>query len=230
MVEPQKPAYTKEAAVERILQTRKVLDRADHSGTEYVETYNKFWAEHYDQDSQNLGFMSWQHGAAAVQKYTPNKDALILDYNGGTGQVGKRLFDAGYKNLHIADGSPQMISQAMNLGVYKQAQLGVTERATGADYLNGVEGKYDTILCSMGLAEFQSVAEQIVCHALKVGGVFISLEAVKFITSSGLDGIDWLIAQNGKDARFEVLVNDDSLAHDKFTDDKMKLLIVKRLK
>lgn len=218
--------------IDRIKESRKVLYSPEHTAHQYVDTYNQFWAEHYDNDGEKLGFMTWTHGVTAIERYVTGdrSKALILDYAGGTGQCGKRLYEKGYTNLHISDGSHAMLEKAMTLGVYAKSFLGVVERTSGADYLNGVEKLYDAVLSSMSVSEFQPLVEQIVTKALKVGGVFISLEAIPHISLNGLDGINWLIDNAGKDDRYELLVNDDNMPHDKFTDDKMKMLIVRRLK
>ena len=79
----------------------------------------------------------------------------------------------------------------------------------------------------MSLSEFKPLVEQIMTRSLKVGGVFISLEAVPHIDKNQLTGIQWLMQKQGP---FEVLLNDDSVRHDTFTDDKMKLIVARRIK
>eukprot|EP01083_Nonionella_stella_P135351 411763_1 len=99
-------------SVHTINESRKVLYDPNHTGKDYVETYEQYWAKSYNQDAQQLGFKSWSYALERIQKYMPNKESMILDFNGGTGQVGKRLSAAGYSNLHISDGSSNMIKQA----------------------------------------------------------------------------------------------------------------------
>lgn len=48
-----------------------------------------------------------------------DKDASILDMGAGTGLVGQKLYEKGYKNLYAADVSPLMLREARSEGVYK---------------------------------------------------------------------------------------------------------------
>jgi predicted TPR repeat methyltransferase len=218
---------------QRILKSRQVLYDPNHSSDEYVGTYQAFWADHYDQDGEQLGFMAWDHAANAIERYVPNKEATILDFCGGTGQVGKRLHAKGYRNLHISDGSTNMLKQALELNVYKQTFTATVSQTAPAEFLMDSENKYDCVLSSMSLSEFQPFVEHIVTKVLKPGGIFISLEAIPHIAKCNLTGIVWLqrefqMAKNKLDLPFEILLDDDSVPHDRFTEDKMKLMVVKR--
>lgn len=46
------------------------------------------------------------------EKYNIDINCKILDASCGTAGVGKRLYELGYQNLFLTDGSPQMISKA----------------------------------------------------------------------------------------------------------------------
>jgi len=188
-------------AQQRIAYTRKVLYDPKHTSEDYVNTYTNFWAKDYNRDGQMLGLMAWEHAANTIEHYMPNKDGFILDFCGGTGQCGKRLHEKGYKNLHISDGSSAMISQAMALGVYKQAYLGIVERDRPADYLIGICEKYDVVLSSMSLSEFQPFVENVLTKVLKPSGIFIALETLLHIEKNNLNGITWVIEKKRSEIR-----------------------------
>ena len=216
----------------RILESRKVLYRPDTTGKDYVSTYDDYWAEKYNEDSVHLGFQAWDFATRYISLFVPNKDATILDYCGGTGQVGKRLHDMGYTNLYMSDGSVKMAEQAKSLGIYKQQWLEIVERGHKAKYLeecvkNGMQ--FDCIFSSMSLSEFETVVQQICKEALKPGGVFIAIESVPHLTQARLDGIFWCLEETQKpDGCLEVVHNYDGHPHDTFTDHNMKVLVVKR--
>ena len=60
-----------------------------------------------------------------IQHTGLKRDARILDVACGTGDVIKRLFDAGYEGVSGLDGSAAMIAQAANLGLPPSVTLTV---------------------------------------------------------------------------------------------------------
>jgi predicted TPR repeat methyltransferase len=217
---------------QRILESRKVLYRPDTTGKDYVSTYDDYWAEKYDEDGVHLGFQSWEFATKYISMFVPDKNALILDYCGGTGQVGKRLKAVGYNNIYYSDGSVKMAEQAKTLGIYKKMFHEIVERGQKAHFLeecvkNGMQ--FDSIFMSMSLSEFETVVQQICREGLKPGGVFIAIESVPHLTQARLDGIFWCIDEGKKpDGCLEVVHDCDDHPHDTFTDHKMKVLVVKR--
>jgi len=87
----------------------------------------------------------------------------------------------------------------------------------------------------MSLSEFQPFVDHVIKHVLKPGGMFISLEAVPHVQKCNLSGIlaiqkEWTECKDKSQLPYRVVLDDDSLLHDRFTDDKMKLFVVQRIK
>lgn len=222
-------ANLSEGCNERISESRKVLYNPEHTPEDYVATYDNYWAANYNEDGTELGFKSWEYALDRITKLMPNRDALILDYCGGTGQVGKRLYEAGYRHLHINDGSKKMLEQALALNVYEKWHNEVVPKNNKASFLINDGLKYDVVLSSMSLSEFKPFVEQVVKDHLKPGGVFISFESEPHIELAKLDGIPFLIEEAAKPNSYvELIENSSNLPHDTFTDHRMKILIVKR--
>jgi predicted TPR repeat methyltransferase len=212
-----------------VTESRKVLYNPNRSAGDYVKTYQDYWARTYTEDGAKLGFKSWQYAVMMIEKYMPKKDALILDYCGGTGQVGQMLSEKGYKHLHISDGSTGMLKQAIEREVYERAFVEVVERGQDVRFLQDAHNKYDVVLSSMSLSEFKSTVEQFAHKALKKGGIFVSIESVPHLTKANLDGIFWVLDECAKpNGEFELLENRDDLPHDDFTVDDCKVLVVRK--
>ena len=47
-------------------------------------------------------------------------DSPIVDFGCGTGNLGEKLFNAGYKNIVGVDGSTEMMRQAKEKGCYRE--------------------------------------------------------------------------------------------------------------
>ena len=78
------------------------------------------WADSYDGDLDNFGYVAPQLGSAIFAELLPRKDALIYDAGCGTGLVGFHLSQLGYHKIDGADFSPDMLGKAKQLAVYKQ--------------------------------------------------------------------------------------------------------------
>lgn len=217
-----------ESANKNITESRKVLYDPTKTEQDYVKCYEDYWAHSYNADGEDLGFQAWTYATEMIKKFAPNKDSLILDYCGGTGQVGKRLAALGYKNLHHSDGSTNMQKQAKALGVYSKFFTQVVNRDEKADYLTG-ETKYDVILSSMSLSEFKTLVQQIFDTGLNPGGIFIAIESVPHVEICNLDGITWALEECKKpDSNLELLEDDEEKPHDEFTDHPTKIIVVRK--
>lgn len=217
-----------ESADKNITESRKVLYDQSANQADYVKCYEDYWAHSYNADGEDLGFQAWTYATEMIKKFVPNKEALILDYCGGTGQVGKRLAAAGYKNLHHSDGSTNMQKQAKALGVYSKFFTQVVNRGEHAEYLKG-ETKYDVVLSSMSLSEFQAFVQQVFDEALKPGGIFIAIESLPHVESCGLDGITWALEEAKKpNSGIELLEDDEEKPHDEFTDHPTKIVVFRK--
>jgi predicted TPR repeat methyltransferase len=77
------------------------------------------WAEHYDQELDQLGWDKPARVCQALLHYLP-PHATILDVGAGTGLVGQFLHDQGFRELSALDFSPEMLEQAKKRNVYKR--------------------------------------------------------------------------------------------------------------
>jgi predicted TPR repeat methyltransferase len=77
------------------------------------------WAADYDRDVSRLGYNSPETLVAAVTKHIHPPMARILDAGAGTGLVGERLYDQGYRRMVGIDSSHGMLAQAARKGVYR---------------------------------------------------------------------------------------------------------------
>jgi len=78
------------------------------------------WASTYDHDLVNeLGYVADAEACRRLETLVPDRVARIYDAGCGTGLVGRRLQQAGYRNLHGSDYSPKMLQQARATGAYQ---------------------------------------------------------------------------------------------------------------
>lgn len=77
------------------------------------------WASFYDEELDELGYLGPGMAAAIFEQYVSDKESLILDAGCGTGLVGQKLSERGYRNLHGCDYSEQMLAVADTTGSYK---------------------------------------------------------------------------------------------------------------
>lgn len=99
------------------------------------------WAETYDADLQQVGYLHLPVIAGLVAAHVPSREATILDAGVGTGAVGNVLSLLGYNNLSGIDMSKGMLEKAEARGCYsdlRQAVLGET--------LDFPDGAFDAIL------------------------------------------------------------------------------------
>ncbi|MCA9997377.1 MAG: class I SAM-dependent methyltransferase [Anaerolineales bacterium] len=80
------------------------------------------WANSYDAELEALGYLGPQMGAELLHTHLPNPNARILDAGCGTGLVGRWLHKLGYRQLHGADFSQEMLAAATKRGIYQQLE------------------------------------------------------------------------------------------------------------
>ncbi len=91
---------------------------ASQNEQELEERYDQ-WAEEYDTDlDTDFGWISPQRTSDTLAKYVP-KEASILDAGAGTGLVGQRLHDLGYRNMTAMDLSQGMLEVARKKNIYQ---------------------------------------------------------------------------------------------------------------
>lgn len=78
------------------------------------------WAPTYDHDLvDELGYVADAEACRHFESLVPDRAARILDAGCGTGLVGRRLYQAGYRDLHGSDYAEKMLVQAGASGVYR---------------------------------------------------------------------------------------------------------------
>ncbi len=113
------------------------------------------WADTYDADVAARGYMTPDRLAAAVAAFA-RPDATILDFGCGTGIGGMALTKAGFQTIDGTDVTPQMLSKAEELGIYRK----LWHAAPGE--LSFGKGAYDVIVAvgviSLGAAPPETLA------------------------------------------------------------------------
>lgn len=102
------------------------------------------WAAAYDEDVGTHGYgmpatvVATMLAAIAADPRLASladRSVRVLDAGCGTGQVGRCLVDAGYRNLRGVDLSPEMVNVAAALGIYRSLRGGVDLTAPVDDEL-----------------------------------------------------------------------------------------------
>jgi ubiquinone/menaquinone biosynthesis C-methylase UbiE len=83
------------------------------------------WADHYDADMLETGYLHYAVMAGLVARFVPERNAEILDAGVGTGAFGNVLSILGYNNLHGLDMSEAMLARAAAREVYAGLVNGV---------------------------------------------------------------------------------------------------------
>ncbi len=86
---------------------------------EEVRHLYKIWAETYDHDLDDFGYVAPAVGVSIFKQLNIPDDARIHDAGCGTGQVGSLLASAGFGNLHGSDFSDDMLAVAGGRGCYQ---------------------------------------------------------------------------------------------------------------
>jgi ubiquinone/menaquinone biosynthesis C-methylase UbiE len=105
----------------------------DSVGTQYIFNPNvkpdlvmqqyREQAVNYDERMDQWQFLTPQQSRDILLEFVP-KDAKILEAGCGTGLSGKLQYEAGFKNLHGIDISPEMLAMAEAKGIYQTLQQG----------------------------------------------------------------------------------------------------------
>jgi SAM-dependent methyltransferase len=88
-------------------------------GTDELARLYDGWAETYDSDMQEIGYLHPAVIAGLLGRYLSDPDAAILDAGVGTGMLGGILGLVGYRHLLGIDMSDGMLARAAKLGVYR---------------------------------------------------------------------------------------------------------------
>ncbi len=132
-----------------------------------VQSLYRQWAETYDSDLSDFGYVAPRLSVDTFSQLLPNRQALIYDAGCGTGLIGKLLQTEGYDRIHGADFSPEMLEHARLTGAYLQLEL--------ADYsasISAPSAYYDAVI-SVGVytARFEQKFILEMLRILKPGGL-----------------------------------------------------------
>ncbi|MGI9400642.1 MAG: class I SAM-dependent DNA methyltransferase [Rhizobiaceae bacterium] len=98
----------------------KFFDRAYRTTKQNeVEDLYEDWAESYDTDLVENGYMSPARCAAALASCLSQRDLPIFDFACGTGLSGKAIADNGFSVIDGVDLSEAMLKTARKRGVYR---------------------------------------------------------------------------------------------------------------
>jgi predicted TPR repeat methyltransferase len=152
------------------------------------------WASTYDHDLVNeLGYVADAEACRRLIGLVPDRSARILDAGCGTGLVGRRLQQAGYRDLHGNDYAPKMLQQARATGAYRSlAQHDLTLPVES-------DQPYDAAI-SVGVFAFSvPSAEHLVniTDSLKPGGY-----ALVTVNGKAWREVDWPQKLEGFEQRF----------------------------
>lgn len=99
--------------------TRKFLDNVyDHIG-EGVEAFYDTWADTYEAEVGENGYVTPTRCAKALAAHMPDKSAPVLDFGCGTGLSGLALRAEGIATLDGMDLSAEMLAKARAKGIYR---------------------------------------------------------------------------------------------------------------
>jgi predicted TPR repeat methyltransferase len=118
------------------------LENVYHAtGREDLAKLYDSWAETYDADLQQVGYLHAPVITGLVARHVPSRAAAILDAGVGTGAIGNILSLLGYNNLSGLDMSEGMLEKARARGCYADLRRGVLGEA-----LDFPDGAFDAIL------------------------------------------------------------------------------------
>ncbi|XP_006814604.1 methyltransferase-like protein 27 [Saccoglossus kowalevskii] len=121
--------------------------RIPGQSTQKLKKFYDEWSEDYDKHLQSLEWNSPTFAVDALSKYLPDKHARILDCASGTGIVGVKLTELGYRDIEGVDLSEKCLNKAREKCVYKTLRCAKLD----SEPLDGIEqDTYDAIVCSGG--------------------------------------------------------------------------------
>lgn len=158
------------------------------------------WAESYDADLQQVGYLHLPVIAGLVARHVPEKRHAILDAGVGTGAVGEVLALLGYGNLWGVDMSDGMLAKALARGCYSDLRKGVL-----GDQLNFESDVFDGIVSTGTFTKGHAPASALVelVRILKCGGVLMFTVGVSIWESQGFADVIGQLTSNGTLAMVE---------------------------
>ncbi|WP_137700569.1 class I SAM-dependent DNA methyltransferase [Marimonas lutisalis] len=146
------------------------LDQAYHvpEGGDTRRLYSE-WAETYERELSDNGYVTPQRIAAALAKFTKDPAAPLLDYGCGTGMSGEALRAAGFSTIDGVDVTAEMLDIARAKSIYRTITI-----ADPAEPAPVTPGAYPMIaaigVIGIGAAPLSLFDE--LMHALPKGGLF----------------------------------------------------------
>lgn len=89
---------------------------------EMRDAYDK-WAEEYDRDVLDSGYITPARIAEALSQFVGNRNQPVMDYGCGTGLSGVALKKAGFNIIDGVDLSEKMLEAARKTGAYRDLDL-----------------------------------------------------------------------------------------------------------
>ncbi|XP_076468266.1 malonyl-[acyl-carrier protein] O-methyltransferase-like isoform X2 [Babylonia areolata] len=160
-----------------------VIYRPGISVEESQDLYNK-WASLgcYDQLSEEANFTNAndQIMSAVLELFPTRRDISILDVGAGTGIIGQRLHDEGFRCLDALDPSTGMLKLAEKRKVYRRCICSFFTQ----DPTDGIENDtYDVLLlcgvCSPGAMQVEAFKEAI--RIVKPGGYIVNCMRAEYL-------------------------------------------------
>lgn len=111
---------------------------------ECVEYYNQ-WAGKYDTDVVDIEYNGANLLVEVCLEFLNNKNAKILDFLCGTGTVGRKLSEYGYKHIDGIDGSSNMLDICQKTGAYENVYKEILSAETSSEMLP--KCFYDVLVC-----------------------------------------------------------------------------------
>lgn len=146
------------------------LDQAYHvpEGGDTRRLYSE-WAETYERELSDNGYVTPQRIAAALAKFTKDPAAPLLDYGCGTGMSGEALRAAGFSTIDGVDVTAEMLDIARAKNIYRTITL--ADPAKPAPVTPGAYPMIAAIgVIGIGAAPLSLFDE--LMHALPKGGLF----------------------------------------------------------
>jgi predicted TPR repeat methyltransferase len=157
------------------------------------------WAESYDADLQQVGYLHLPVIAGLVARHVSNRNVAILDAGVGTGAVGAVLALLGYGNLSGIDMSEGMLAKARARGCYTDLRKGVLGEVLDFDH-GAFDGVVSTGTFTKGHAPASALLELV--RILKRGGVLMFTVGVNIWEAQGFADV---IGRMIKDAQIETI-------------------------
>ena len=140
------------------------------------------WADSYDADLQQVGYVHLPVIAGLVCRHVPDQQAAMLDAGVGTGAVGEALALLGYVNLWGIDMSEGMLAKARARGCYAALRIAVLGETLDFES-NMFGGVISTGTFTKGHAPASGLVELV--RVLKRDGVLIFTVGVSIWEAQG---------------------------------------------